>query len=270
MTNLQISVRELGGWPLDHYEHRPSSLDLSKHRAVQALVAQRPPHLASDPVIHSATQVIEPLLAPHRLRADLQAEMAGLDWSLGVVDLRLLLAFQRRLSFHPTQPVVPLPLQTDWHGLTSIAFALAKSPIFALGRQPTGFTLSSPDPNLHLRASENPLLPMLVHAGSPFFEVACLRGRWFLRDGYHRAFSLLQAGIVHLPAVVVHARTLEELGATQPWFFSEATLFSSTPPRVVDFLDDALTFKYQRPPLIKTLRVTIEETLEPASSGASS
>ena len=35
---------------------------------------------------------------------DLHAEMMGLDWSLGVVDLRRLLAFQRRLSFNSTLP----------------------------------------------------------------------------------------------------------------------------------------------------------------------
>jgi hypothetical protein len=36
-----------------------------------------------------------------------------------------------------------------------------------------------------------------------------------------------------------------------------------SPPRVTDFLDDALILEYDRPPLIKTLRVTMEETLSP-------
>jgi hypothetical protein len=60
--------------------------------------------------------------------------------------------------------------------------------------------------------------------------------------------------------VIVHARTLQELGAVRPWFFSEEVLFSPTPPRVVDFLDDALVLEYDRSPLIKTLRITMEET----------
>jgi len=62
---------------------------------------------------------------------------------------------------------------------------------------------------------------------------------------------------------VVRAKTLRELGAVQPWFFSEETLFSNRPPRVVDFLDDLLNLQYTRPPLLKTLRITIEESFAP-------
>jgi hypothetical protein len=93
--------------------------------------------------------------------------------------------------------------------------------------------------------------------------VAQYHDRWFLRDGYHRAYDLLQANIFRVPAVIVYATTLEELGATRPWFFNEETLFSATPPRVIDFLNDALTLEYNRPLLIKTVSVTIEESLAP-------
>jgi hypothetical protein len=93
--------------------------------------------------------------------------------------------------------------------------------------------------------------------------VAQYRDRWFLRDGYHRAYDLLRANIFRVPAVIVYARTLDELGATQPWFFNEETLFSATPPRVLDFLDDALVLEYSRPLLVKTVSVTIEESLAP-------
>jgi hypothetical protein len=96
--------------------------------------------------------------------------------------------------------------------------------------------------------------------------VAKYRDRWFLRDGYHRAYDLLRANIFRIPAVIVYARTLEELGATQPWFFNEETLFSTTPPLVVDFLDDALVLEYSRPLLIKTVSVTVEESLAPLSA----
>jgi len=100
-----------------------------------------------------------------------------------------------------------------------------------------------------------------AYAGSPFFEVAQYAGRWFLRDGYHRAYKLLQAGIFQLPAVIVRARTLEELGAAQPRFFSEAILLSEHPPFVSDFLDEDLTIEYDRRPIIKTLCITMEESI---------
>ena len=85
-----------------------------------------------------------------------------------------------------------------------------------------------------------------------------------MRDGYHRAYALLCAGVFRVPAVVVEARTLEELGAGQPWFFAEETLLSRAPPRVLDFLNDRLVLTYDRPELLKTLRVTIEESFAPA------
>jgi len=58
----------------------------------------------------------------------------------------------------------------------------------------------------------------------------------------------------------VRVRTIKELGAVRPWFFPEEVLFSAIPPRAIDFLDDGLVIEYHRSPLIKTLRITVEET----------
>jgi len=116
---------------------------------------------------------------------------------------------------------------------------------------------------VHLRVTGSPSAPLAVHAGSPFFEVAEYAGRWFLRDGYHRAYNLLRAGVFFLPAVIVQARTLEELGAVLPQFFSELILLSDHPPFVSDFLDEALTIQYDRPQTIKTLRIIMEESIAP-------
>ncbi len=128
-------------------------------------------------------------------------------------------------------------------------------------------SLYSNNPDLQLRLTMESgygnSLPFGLHGGCPFFEVAELRGRWFLRDGYHRAYRLLQAGVYCVPAVVLHARTIEELGATEPWFFNESQLFSDRPPHVMDFLDEELTLRYKRAALRKLIRIRIEETLEP-------
>ena len=101
---------------------------------------------------------------------------------------------------------------------------------------------------------------IIIYSGSPFFEVAEYRDRWFVRDGYHRAVRCLQAGVCNLPAVVVQAHTREELGAARPWFFSEEVLFLPVPPRIMDFLHDELVIEYNRAPLIKMLHIKVEET----------
>jgi hypothetical protein len=61
----------------------------------------------------------------------------------------------------------------------------------------------------------------------------------------------------------VRAETIEELGAGKPWFFPEGVLFSATPPYVCDFLNDNLVIEYRRPPLMKTIRISMEEILAP-------
>jgi len=263
MNGRLIHVRELAGWGLDDYQHRPSISDFTKISAATHRIAQRQPFRQSNILLNQETAELRDFLLPQQERLDLRAEMAGLAWSLGVVDLRSLIAFQRRLFFNPAFAPIPPTKADDWPALIALAFGPAKPVACDLVRDAADNTmvLRSDNPNLHFRMSNDVCVPLSVHAGSPFFEVACFRGRWFLRDGYHRAYTLLQAGIFAIPAVIVQARTIEELGATEPWFFPEEVLFSDAPPMVVDFQEHDLVVEYDRPHMVKTLRITMEETL---------
>jgi hypothetical protein len=264
----RVRIRELAGWMLDEDEYRPATYDRGKQSRAQQLVSQRAPFESSSALIEGETTAIQNLLVQQASRSDLLAEMVGLAWSLGVVDLRRLIAFQRRIVSNPSQPTSHTVHVDDWPALVAVSFGASKPPEYEIIRKPDANTivLRSCNPNMSLRFFDDLSSPVSVHTGSPFFEVAQYRGRWFLRDGYHRAYDLLRANIFRIPAVIVYAVTLEELGATQPWFFSEETLFSTTPPQVVDFLDDALVLEYNRPLLIKTVRVTVEESLAPLSA----
>jgi hypothetical protein len=265
MMERMIRIRELAGWTFDEDEFRPGDYDRSKHSHAKQRIAQRAPCQLGNVLLKEETAAIQDILASHASRLDLQAEMMGLNWSLGVIDLRLLIAFQRRIGVGFSRPPSPMPGACDWSGLTAVSFPAPRLSNYDVARELDTNTLifRSSDPNLRFRLSDDPSSPLHVYGGSPFFEVAQYRERWFLRDGYHRAYQLLRANIFKMPAVIVYARAIEELGATRPWFFSEEALFSATPPRVIDFLDDALVLEYNRPLLIKTLRVTVEESLEP-------
>jgi hypothetical protein len=258
-----IRTIELVAWDFDQYKSRPESFDRERPVKARELVVRRRLDHSSSALCEEETRLLRDTLDRQQSRLDLHAEMMGLDWSLGVVDLRWLLAFQRRLSFNSTLPAMTVPPQCDWDRLIEIAFA-SPNPVICDVVHDTDkktVTLQSSNPNVQLRVTQDPAAPVAVYAGSPFFEVAQYAGRWFLRDGYHRAYKLLRAGIFQLPAVIVRARTLEELGALQPQFFSEAILLSEHPPFVSDFLNDALTIEYERHPIIKTLRITMEESI---------
>lgn len=269
----QVRVRELVAWGIDENDYRPRLDALPPTiESARCVVAGREPYTPADPVRIDLPAAVADSLARQIHRNDLRSEMQGLDWSAGVVDLRYLLAFQRRLIFDENFPQTQVPISEDWPALIALAFGPPVPIAYkTVASNASEILLQSENPNLQIRACEETVhLPLKIHGGSPFFEVAEYRGRWFLRDGYHRAYHLLRAGIVHFPAVIIHARTLAELGPVQPWFFSEDILFSSHPPRLIDFLDDDLIIEYTRPRLLKTLRVTIEESVEPAQPATTS
>jgi hypothetical protein len=271
-------VHELIAWGLDDYSHRDSVIVVRAEefagqvdRAQQRL-AERECYTSCPALLEEETESIGRLLAEVSQRKELKQEYERLEWTLGVVDLRRVLAFQRRLVFSPARHPSLIPPQDDWPQLISLALGLRRETEyhFVHSRHPTSdfdISLLSSNPDLQLRLNpkeeRSDVSPFRLYGGSPCFEVAEFRGRWFLRDGYHRAYRLLCAGVHRIPAVVIYARTIGELGANEPWFFSEDQLFSDRPPRVVDFLDESLVLRYERTALRKIIRIRIEESLEP-------
>lgn len=49
--------------------------------------------------------------------------------------------------------------------------------------------------------------------GCPLMHVAQFEGRYFLRNGFHRAYALQKLGVTYMPCVVVPVRHFEETGA---------------------------------------------------------
>lgn len=261
-------ILELAAWGFDEQPARPVALT---HRSHTSSMEVPPLCRGWD----SRTALLEdiPVAVHHALssianRDDLQQEFCDLEWRLGVVDLRLLVAFQRRLVLRD------LDLEygdiTDWERRITLAFPPGRSSSFNRKFDRNSLTISSENPDLTVRLNElsdgAESIDLRIHHGSPFMEVGCYRGRWFLRDGYHRAYHLLRAGVFEMPAVIVQARTLEELGANRSWFFPEEILFGARPPLITDFLCADLVARWRRPAQRKIVRITITEEFEPSRS----
>jgi hypothetical protein len=283
--STRVTIRELAAWDFDMYPWRDQFVDATtlEHRAAVAarrLGGEAPGHglFGTEALLAAETRFHKTMLEEQRTRPALVAEMRGLDWSVGVVDLRRLLAFQRRLVLDDEAPMVHIPKQEDWPALCGLAFEGGRSlthSVHAIARSVDDYAiqLHSTNPDLRISWAESVsdgALPLILTGGSPFFEVAEFRNRWFLRDGYHRAYRMLRAGVTKGFAVIVHARTLEELGAVEPFFFGEEILFSARPPRVIDFLEEDLVLTYERPRMRKTISVRIEESLEPVTDSVTS
>jgi hypothetical protein len=266
----RVLVRELVAWDLDVDANRPM-IDKIDARAWQAQreIWKRPPHIPVSPILVEETIFLAPQFETRMSSIRASGEFEGLEWNLAIVDLRKLLAFQRRLCFD-------LPLKEESLRISPVMEDLLDLALPGKGANEapdvvkfseTEVEIRSGNPNLKIVFApsfkqDHDGLPLQVSYGSPYMEVAQYQDRWFLRDGYHRAYSLLRAGIFAVPAVVVEARTLEELGAVQPWFFPEEILFCDYPPQLLDYHCKKLVVEYERPAREKVIRVSLRESFE--------
>ena len=256
-------ILELSAWGFDDVPERPFALIDGARTHAEEVLASRRVWNGRSAIVHEIPLKLQEMLERIVERDDVQAEFQGLIWELGVVDLRMLLSFQRRLvlrdEFVESQDGV-------WSSRIDLAFPPHRSSCFAHDLSHNALTLISENPDLtarlHAKPDKEQSFGLAIHHGSPFMEVGVYRDRWFLRDGYHRAYRLLRSGIFEMPVVIVYARTLEELGANQPWFFPEQVLFQNRPPMVTDFQCDELLVRWRRPARRKVIRIAITEAFE--------
>lgn len=233
MSAQHLEVWELAAWGFDHPVDRgflgETSL-LSAAAQAHRLVMTRSPYIAHLPICAEETRELANALATRKDTVALSGEFDGLAWELAIVDLRKLIAFQRRI----------------------------------------GFTYPDHRP-IHRGASAQQLfdlaLPFHAPSQSPFMEVASYRGRWFLRDGYHRSYRLLKQGVSLVPCVVVYAENLAQMGAVGNRFFSQNVLFSEHPPMVTDFLNKETTVRYCRTLSGQNLPAGVQQLQQPAAAG---
>jgi hypothetical protein len=233
MSSQHLEVRELAAWGFDHPVDRGLLGEEQLRNAVRhahCRLAARKSYAADSPISVEEPRELATLLASRHDAVALSGEFDGLVWDLSMVDLRRLIAFQRRIGFphHDSRPT---------------------------------HRGDSPRQLLDLA------LPLHAPSKSPYMEVAYYRGRWFLRDGYHRSFRLLNQSVYLVPCIVVYAESLAEMGAVGTRFFSLDALFSEHPPMVTDFLDEEITVRYCRALPEQVMPFTIQPLQKPFADG---
>ncbi len=122
------------------------------------------------------------------------------------------------------------------------------------------WNISSPSPNLRITGTfAGEVKPDVVGFGflleilTSFVSVAEVRGRWVLRDGYHRTYRLLAAGVVRVPAFV------RRFGDDEPLFrngmLPEEVYCGERPPTLADYHDDTVAGDVAYAPGETTIRV---------------
>ncbi len=258
--HLLRPARALLGWLSDQQAYRllASGRDdaeaTPEHRglvaAARAAVAARSPGSDQRDIVSP----LPPELADHS--AQLQSSTPSLfedGWQLVLVDISRVCAFQPAV-FASSVPDPPgCPSGDDWRGLAQLTVPLAaRTPLRAsfdearnawvivsssrnlrlIGR----FTAPVPGSPLAEAAVETPGFGFVVTIVPSYLQVAEFRGRYILRDGYHRALRLLASGVRRVPALVGTIAAIEQL--TVPGTLPQEAFLGERPPVLPDYLAD--------------------------------
>lgn len=198
------------------------------------------------------TALFEPLpaeLQPHidALRGDPKsADILNTSGTPQMVDLARVCAAQPQIHTEDARRRV--------EGLTAdalLAIARVTLPLPSQEMLPVAFDpaknawiLSSPNPNLRVVGNFSAPVGVglsgfgfAVALQKSYLQVAGLDGRYFLRDGYHKAYGLLARGITKVPALVKDFATFEEVGMP-PGLLPQGAYLGARPPVLTDYLSD--------------------------------
>jgi hypothetical protein len=95
------------------------------------------------------------------------------------------------------------------------------------------------DGSLRLDDNGVPVLGFAVAIGESFMQVGRFQGRYYLRDGYHRALGFLLQGITRVPVFVRDVPVAENLAPAG--MLPEQSYLGTRPPQLRDYFDDAVS-----------------------------
>jgi hypothetical protein len=180
-----------------------------------------------------------------------------------LVDLSRVCAAQPQIFVQDATRRVQGLTQDDMLGLAEVTLPLPTPVMLASSFDPikNSWIVSSPNPNLRIAGQFNgPVGPGMIGFGfavtisKSYLQVAGLGGRYFLRDGYHRAYGLIAAGITHVPALVKEFGSFEEVGLPAG-LLPQAAYLGPRPPRLADYLLDDVSVSARVPITQKLLVV---------------
>jgi hypothetical protein len=195
------------------------------------------------------------------------AEHLAAGWDVAMVDLTRVCSFQPAVFHEQAADRVGDVPKNDPVALAELTLPPAwEAELPAqLDQGQKAWILSSPNPNLRVVGhfagpmgdGTRPPIPgfgWLVTVTPSFLMVARYQGRYYLKDGYHRALGLLSREITTVPAFVRDIAVYEELGVPAGMLPQDAFL-GPRPPTIPDFWDDAVSAEVRLPAVQKMIVV---------------
>jgi hypothetical protein len=236
--------------------------DLARCERAREVVSRRPPGVDQVNVFSDLPDSILPHI--EALKQDPKsANVIAQSGAVRLVDLSRICAAQPQIHIEDAVKRVEGLESDDLMGIARVTLPLPTPEQLPAMFDPVkqAWIISSPNPNLRVAGNFNgPVGPGMIGYGfaitisKSYLQVAGLNGRYFLRDGYHRAYGLLAAGIHVAPAFVKDFSTIEEVGLPAGLLPSSAYL-GDRPPVLLDYLNDDVSAPTKLPLTQKLLVV---------------
>lgn len=269
---LQRPARVLLGWLDDemaaHFlsgQRRDLALseDLKNRiETARAAVAARAPGVDQTKVVRDTpADLTEHITALRQTKA--AEEMFNKGWRVALVDLRCVCALQPHIfSDHAEERAAPVD-PNDLRTIAVVTLPLPEQTALPaqFDNQRKAWIITAPNPNLRIVGNwGGPIQTGAIGFGfivsilQSFLQVAHYKGRYVLRDGYHRAYALLRRGIELVPAFVREYGQFEELGLNLG-LLPPRVYLGDHPPLLVDYSDEAVSTEVSLPAFQKMIIV---------------
>jgi hypothetical protein len=251
-----LPARALLGWLSDKQargaltSHR-RDLDLTDEQlravgAARATVAARARFAAASPIVSpcpDALYVHRDALYGHERFRTFREE----GWEIAIVDLARVCVVQHTVLAEPDPRIAGVKAD-DLATLAAITLPIPdpQTLTYQVDSLRNVAAIWSFDGNLRVVGFAAREVPRGTHMGfiveiaTSYLQVADVGGRFVLRDGNHRAATLVKRGITRVPALVRSFAQGEDLGVPKG-VLSPATYLGERPPTPVDYWNDAVS-----------------------------
>ncbi len=163
------------------------------------------------------------------------------EW--GLVDISKVRCFQPNLNLEYIQDLLKRISKTDefakLHAFSQPLKGEGGESALLTGFNPTTNTFTIVSENLDLRilgqvqgeaeqgGMTGKMAGFVYGFGLRQLTVAEYKGMYLLKNGYHRAFALMEHGITNVPALIIHVENYETTGAAAPGFLPLDLVLSS-------------------------------------------
>ena len=261
-------ARALIGWMAPDEAHltlngrvaeAPVSLEHAR-RAQQAreAVAERQGTFSQSDLIEAAPPDLDEYIAT-LMASPPAAPFRDEGWKVAIVDLAKIIAIQPHVHIDHGRERVRDIEPHDVRAMAAVTLPLPA--VEELPAQLDSFQrsllVSSADPNLRIlgpwASQVEPgvaALGFTVAIAPSYMQVARFRGRYLLRDGYHRAVAFLQRGFTKVPAFVRDFSAFENL-EVPVGLLPPAAYLGDQPPFLTDYLDNTVAADVHMPVMQK-------------------